>query len=163
MTRHNKTTVGYGAFLAVFSGLFAALASSAAKLVFNTDIIHTFCNLATSQDSFASLQAFVCSDVISNVLWLVCLGFVLLFNVLMWTTFTKALQYFTSTVEASATNTASNFLFSAILGWMIFSEQLNMQWFLGFLCIVSGLFLIQKQNQQQQPQQQPPEKAMKTD
>ncbi|XP_029647166.1 transmembrane protein 42 [Octopus sinensis] len=141
-----KEVINYGAFLAVFSGLFAALASTSAKLVFNTDIVQQFCQLVSSSSSIALFQSIICSEALTNVLWAICVGFVILFNVLMWTTFTKALQYFSSTVEASATNTASSFLFSAILGWIIFSEHLNLQWFAGFMCIISGLYLIQKEN-----------------
>ncbi|CAI9735619.1 Hypothetical predicted protein [Octopus vulgaris] len=105
--------------------------STSAKLVFNTDIVQQFCQLVSSSSSIALFQSIICSEALTNVLWAICVGFVILFNVLMWTTFTKALQYFSSTVEASATNTASSFLFSAILGWIIFSEHLNLQWFAG--------------------------------
>lgn len=54
-------------------------------------------------------------QVLICVLRVCCFCLMFAFNALMWTTFTKSLQYFTSTVEASATNTACNFTFSVSL------------------------------------------------
>jgi len=49
----------------------------------------------------------------------------LAFNGVMWTLFTKALTLSTSTVRVSVINTSANFVVTALLGAVIFGEELS--------------------------------------
>ena len=62
--------------------------------------------LATSHSWFV-FQWIAAIRVVSFIL-------MILLNCIMWTTFTKALQYSTNSVEATVTNTAANFLFTVM-------------------------------------------------
>lgn len=69
-------------------------------------------------------------------------GLNLIFNGIMWALFTKALARGTSTTQVSILNTSSNFMITAILGWMIFSESLPPLWFVGAALLVAGNVII---------------------
>ena len=90
-------------------------------------------------------------------------------NALMWTTFTKALQGASSTVEITVTNSSANLFFTvstlepkeqlqkshvyssppqAVLGNAVFGETLSLQWWLGASIIVTGLIIIHSTAQQ---------------
>jgi hypothetical protein len=60
----------------------------------------------------------------------------------MWALFTKALARGTSTTPVSILNTSSNFMITAVLGWMIFSESLPPLWFVGAALLVAGNMII---------------------
>jgi hypothetical protein len=60
----------------------------------------------------------------------------------MWALFTKALARGTSTTQVSILNTSSNFMITAILGFLIFSESLPPLWFLGAALLVAGNVII---------------------
>ena len=60
----------------------------------------------------------------------------------MWTLFTKALARGTSTTQVSIINTSSNFMLTAVLGFLIFSETLPPLWFLGAALLVAGNVII---------------------
>lgn len=60
----------------------------------------------------------------------------------MWTLFTKALARGTSTTQVSIINTSSNFMVTAILGFLIFSESLPPLWWLGAALLVAGNVII---------------------
>lgn len=60
----------------------------------------------------------------------------------MWILFTRALTLHTSTTRVSILNTSSNFLFTAILGLLIFSESLPPLWFVGAGMLVVGNVII---------------------
>ncbi|KAF2121501.1 hypothetical protein BDV96DRAFT_594694 [Lophiotrema nucula] len=66
----------------------------------------------------------------------------LLFNAVMWGLFTRALTLATSTVRVSVINTSANFLVTAVLGMMIFSEKMPGLWWLGAACLVTGSVII---------------------
>lgn len=66
----------------------------------------------------------------------------LIFNGIMWTLFTKALARGTSTTQVSILNTSSNFMITAVLGFLIFSESLPPLWFLGAALLVAGNVII---------------------
>ncbi|KAF1982226.1 hypothetical protein K402DRAFT_319864, partial [Aulographum hederae CBS 113979] len=66
----------------------------------------------------------------------------LLFNFIMWALFTRALQLAPSTVRVNIINTSANFLITAVLGFVIFSEGLPGLWFLGAACLVAGSVVI---------------------
>lgn len=69
-------------------------------------------------------------------------GLNLIFNGIMWTLFTQALARGTSTTQVSILNTSANFMLTAVLGWMIFSESLPPLWFLGAALLVAGNVII---------------------
>ena len=48
----------------------------------------------------------------------------LAFNAVMWGLFTRALTLANSTVRVSVINTSANFIVTAVLGAIIFSEEL---------------------------------------
>jgi hypothetical protein len=56
----------------------------------------------------------------------------------MWTLFTTALARGTSTTQVSILNTSSNFLLTAVLGFVIFSEALPPLWWAGAALLVAG-------------------------
>ncbi|MCJ1386682.1 hypothetical protein MMC17_009808 [Xylographa soralifera] len=64
------------------------------------------------------------------------------FNALMWVLFTRALTLHTSTTKVSILNTSSNFLFTAVLGLLIFGESLPPLWFAGAFLLVIGNVVI---------------------
>ncbi|MCJ1397735.1 hypothetical protein MMC11_000931 [Xylographa trunciseda] len=66
----------------------------------------------------------------------------LAFNALMWVLFTRALTLHTSTTKVSILNTSSNFLFTAVLGLLIFRESLPPLWFAGAFLLVIGNVVI---------------------
>lgn len=56
----------------------------------------------------------------------------------MWSLFTTALARGTSTTQVSIMNTSTNFIFTALLGLMIFSESLPPMWWGGAVLLVAG-------------------------
>ncbi|KAL8755985.1 MAG: hypothetical protein Q9184_004648 [Pyrenodesmia sp. 2 TL-2023] len=66
----------------------------------------------------------------------------LAFNALMWALFTSALTRASSTTRVSIVNTSSNFLLTALLGLIIFSEKLPGLWWVGAALLVAGCVVI---------------------
>ena len=66
----------------------------------------------------------------------------LAFNGVMWGLFTRALTLASSTVRVSVINTSANFMLTAVLGAIIFSEQLPGLWWLGASMLVAGSVII---------------------
>ncbi|KAF2659175.1 hypothetical protein K491DRAFT_560068, partial [Lophiostoma macrostomum CBS 122681] len=66
----------------------------------------------------------------------------LLFNAIMWGLFTRALTLASSTVRVSVINTSANFMVTAVLGALIFSEALPGLWWLGAALLVAGSVII---------------------
>jgi hypothetical protein len=60
----------------------------------------------------------------------------------MWGLFTRALTLATSTVRVSVINTSANFMLTAVLGALIFSERLPGLWWLGAALLVAGSVII---------------------
>ncbi len=60
----------------------------------------------------------------------------------MWGLFTRALTLASSTVRVSVINTSANFLVTAFLGAMIFSEALPGLWWVGAALLVAGSVII---------------------
>lgn len=60
----------------------------------------------------------------------------------MWTLFTQALAKGHSTTQVSIMNTSSNFVITAMLGLMIFSESLPPLWWVGATLLVAGNVII---------------------
>ncbi|KAF2838767.1 hypothetical protein M501DRAFT_1024596 [Patellaria atrata CBS 101060] len=66
----------------------------------------------------------------------------LVFNGVMWGLFTRALTLASSTVRVSVINTSANFMLTAFLGAIIFSEALPGLWWLGAALLVAGSVVI---------------------
>ncbi|KAF7193314.1 Transmembrane protein [Pseudocercospora fuligena] len=66
----------------------------------------------------------------------------LAFNAVMWGLFTRALTLASSTVRVSVINTSANFMLTAVLGAIIFSEALPGLWWLGAAMLVAGSVII---------------------
>lgn len=60
----------------------------------------------------------------------------------MWILFTRALTAATSTTQVSILNTSANFLVTAIMGLIIFGEELPLGWWAGAALLVSGSVVI---------------------
>ncbi|EFX06156.1 hypothetical protein CMQ_4225 [Grosmannia clavigera kw1407] len=74
-------------------------------------------------------------------------GLNLAFNGLMWTVFTKALARGHSATQVSVMNTSANFVLTALLGLMIFSEALPPLWWLGAAMLVAGNVIIGRKDE----------------
>ncbi|KAF7586310.1 hypothetical protein BBP40_009075, partial [Aspergillus hancockii] len=103
--------------LALASGAFAALNGLFAKLTTDTQT-------ATFSRSLLTLLGLTGDHPTLEMLVRgACLGLNVLCNVIMWALFTRALTAAPSTVKVSITNTAANFLVTALLGMLVFREK----------------------------------------
>ncbi|KAL8854395.1 MAG: hypothetical protein Q9221_000882 [Calogaya cf. arnoldii] len=66
----------------------------------------------------------------------------------MWALFTSALTRASSTTRVSIINTSSNFLITALLGLMIFSEKLPPLWWVGAAGLVVGNVVIGRREEE---------------
>ncbi|KAJ4421200.1 hypothetical protein N0V85_000293 [Neurospora sp. IMI 360204] len=74
-------------------------------------------------------------------------GLNLVFNGVMWTLFTQALARGHSTTQVSIMNTSSNFVITAMLGFVIFSEALPPMWWVGAAMLVAGNVIIGRKDE----------------
>lgn len=74
---------------------------------------------------------------------LVKYGLVIFFNVLMWGCYVNSLKALSS-LQATVTNFATNFLTSGLAGFFLFEEALSYKWFTGAVLIVVGVLLLSK-------------------
>ncbi|MCJ1435219.1 hypothetical protein MMC27_004591 [Xylographa pallens] len=127
---------------AVASGTCAAFNGVFAKLT-TTDLTTS---IAAAIAGFLHLGegSRVVEVAIRAIFFLLNLGF----NALMWILFTRALTLHTSTTKVSILNTSSNFLFTAILGLLIFSESLPSLWFAGAFLLVIGNVVIGRREEE---------------
>lgn len=70
-------------------------------------------------------------------------GLVILFNVTMWGCYVNSLKALSS-LQATVTNFAANFLSSGLAGYFLFQEPLSFQWFSGAMLIVVGSLVLSK-------------------
>ncbi|KOS37675.1 hypothetical protein ACN38_g11527 [Penicillium nordicum] len=121
--------------LAITSGAFAALNGVFAKL---TTDDHT----TAFAQSLAHVFGLESSPVIEMLTRGACLGLNVLCNIIMWALFTRALTAGPSTVKVSITNTASNFLATAVFGMIVFQEAVGGLWWLGAAMMGAGCILV---------------------
>jgi hypothetical protein len=69
----------------------------------------------------------------------------------MWALFTKALSRSPSTTQVSILNTSSNFMLTAFLGLLIFSESLPPMWWVGASLLVAGNVIIGRRDEKEAP------------
>ncbi|OTA95513.1 hypothetical protein M434DRAFT_202926 [Hypoxylon sp. CO27-5] len=77
-------------------------------------------------------------------------GLNLAFNGVMWSLFTQALAKGNSTTQVSIMNTSTNFMITALLGLIIFSESLPPLWWVGAAMLVAGNVIIGRGNKQEE-------------
>jgi hypothetical protein len=65
----------------------------------------------------------------------------------MWTLFTQALARGTSTTQVSIMNTSTNFMITAMLGALIFSEVLPPLWWAGAALLVAGNVIVGRKDE----------------
>ncbi|KAF9618910.1 hypothetical protein IFM89_002905 [Coptis chinensis] len=70
-------------------------------------------------------------------------GLVIVFNVMMWGCYVNSLKALSS-LQATVTNFATNFLSSGLAGFFLFDEIISTKWFVGALLIVLGVFILSK-------------------
>ncbi len=109
-------------FYSILAGISACLASVFGKLTF-------------SQARFTSILTIV---------------YIILFlfsNVFMWRCYSKALSLSTTSIQPTIVTKTTNFLLSALVGFLFFFEPINFTWLLGFLFILIGVYLISTKNE----------------
>ncbi|GAN08385.1 conserved hypothetical protein [Mucor ambiguus] len=129
-----KSTSSFIPF-AIISGLFAALSSVFAKLFSDekTAVFHSYISghlYAVPEHTSLLITRGICFALIFGC------------NSVMWTTFTKALNAASSSVQVSIVNGAVNFSASAILGYFVFDEPLALRWWIGASFILAGTILL---------------------
>ncbi|KAG8377886.1 hypothetical protein BUALT_Bualt08G0080200 [Buddleja alternifolia] len=70
-------------------------------------------------------------------------GLVIFFNVVMWGCYVNSLKSLSS-LQATVTNFATNFLSSGLAGFFLFEESLPIKWFAGATLIVIGVIVLRK-------------------
>ena len=108
-------------FYSILAGIAACLASVFGKITF-------------SQSTFLS---------ISTIIYLILFIFS---NVFMWRCYSKALSLSTTSIQPTIVTKTSNFLLSALVGFIFFFEPINFTWIIGFILILIGVYLISTKN-----------------
>ncbi|KAG0264440.1 hypothetical protein BG011_006799 [Mortierella polycephala] len=134
---------------AILAGTFAALASVFAKLTLDertVEFLHDACNTVLAPTTPYCTSLFIAKDgETSPVIVTVratCFGLIFICNAAMWTLFTKALNRSRSSATVTVINSAANFCITAVLGYLLFSEPLALQWWFGASLIVLGSVLV---------------------
>ncbi|XP_071532457.1 transmembrane protein 42 isoform X1 [Panulirus ornatus] len=136
-----------GQMYAVMSGLLAAAASLCGKYAMASTEAQDLCETALllfhneEEVTTANNISTIC-DQYTIVLRVLFFALMVGVNCVMWTTFTKSLRFSSTSLEATITNTAANFFFTAILGQVLFGEVVRSLWWMGTVLIISGLLLM---------------------
>ncbi|GLV46587.1 hypothetical protein CBL_13344 [Carabus blaptoides fortunei] len=78
-------------------------------------------------------------------LWIariLCFCLMLACNAAVWTFYVKALHSSDSTLSATVASTASNYIFSALFGFVLFNEATSLLWWTGMSFVLFGLILM---------------------
>ncbi|KAM4567686.1 transmembrane protein 42-like [Fundulus diaphanus] len=130
---------------ALSAGFLAAAGSLCAKLSLGADYLREMCE--------SSLGGAARCDWLHIPLRLLCGAVLLTCNTVMWTMFSKALRHGSSSAGATVTTTASNFIFSAILGRLIFGETHSSLWWMGISLTLCGLLVLHAATPHKHPQE----------
>jgi len=116
--------LGSGAF-AAFNGVFAKLTTTSQTNTLSS-ALSTLLGLSPNNYivSFAVRGLFFAMN--------------LLCNAIMWILFTRALTLANSTTQVAILNTSANFMVTALLGMLVFSEGLPLLWWVGAAFLVAG-------------------------
>ncbi|CAH8450655.1 unnamed protein product [Schistosoma rodhaini] len=119
------------------------------KMGYPLAVISGFCAACTSlygkllSEGYILTKLLACfPDANKNFLVFSSYGGAIVLNVVMWLALVTALSVSQKSVAALATNTLSNFAFSAAFGRYIFQEELTGNWFLGMLCLSIGIIFL---------------------
>ncbi|KAG5934692.1 hypothetical protein E4U53_000626 [Claviceps sorghi] len=110
---------------AAFNGVFAKLTTTTLTATLSSSLAHLL-HLARYENALEVLLRGI------------FFALNLTFNGIMWTLFTKALAKGSSTTQVSILNTSTNFVMTALLGWVIFAEALPPMWWAGASLLVVG-------------------------
>ncbi|KAF1966075.1 hypothetical protein BU23DRAFT_332837 [Bimuria novae-zelandiae CBS 107.79] len=125
---------------AAFNGVFAKLTTTELTASWSSSIAHAL-SLSPS------------NKIVEYGIRGLFFGLNLVFNAIMWGLFTRALTLATSTVRVSVINTSANFMITAILGLLIFSESLPGLWWLGAAFLVAGSVIIGRREEGTKPEE----------
>ncbi|KAH7244696.1 hypothetical protein B0J15DRAFT_500573 [Fusarium solani] len=128
-------------FFAVASGACAAFNGVFAKLT-TTELTTTLSNWIAQLLGLSSHE-----HIVEYVVRALFFALNLTFNGVMWTLFTKALARGTSTTQVSIMNTSTNFMVTALLGALIFSEALPPLWWAGAALLVAGNVIVGRKDE----------------
>ncbi|KAJ4270488.1 hypothetical protein NW762_002175 [Fusarium torreyae] len=128
-------------FFAVASGACAAFNGVFAKLT----TTHLTTNLSNSIASLLGLSSH--EDIVEYIVRGIFFVLNLTFNGVMWALFTQALARGTSTTQVSILNTSTNFMVTAVLGALIFSEALPPLWWAGAALLVVGNVIVGRKDE----------------
>ncbi|KAG9197949.1 hypothetical protein G6514_000668 [Epicoccum nigrum] len=123
-------------FFAVTSGACAAFNGVFAKLT-TTELTSSWSHSLASTFGLDPSNAFF-----EYALRAAFFGMNLLFNAIMWGLFTRALTLASSTVRVSVINTSANFMITAVMSALIFSEDLPGLWWVGAAMLVAGSVIV---------------------
>jgi len=139
---HATTTQPWIAVDSFMAGLFGALASVFGKLAFSSDsILVTFLEdkcLQVDLSSVGGEGACTYAVYLCRVLMFVIMGWV---NAMMFHFAFKAMNT-EGSLSGTVTTTSCNFVFTALLGYFLFGEELSLMWFVGAACIAIGVCLV---------------------
>ncbi|XP_058175028.1 transmembrane protein 42 [Anopheles ziemanni] len=118
---------GQKPYYAMVAGICASSASLFGKLTSNSDVVAARIGLP----EWPALTQ------------LLCIGIMIALNACVWRFFVKALHTGSgSTLVASLVSAVTNYITSAVLGWLIFKENTTVFWWAGTALVLSGLLLI---------------------
>ncbi|GAB0095701.1 Transmembrane protein 42 [Sergentomyia squamirostris] len=105
-------------------------------------VLAGFC--AAGASVFGKLSSYVESqDLHGWTLWIICIIVMILLNALVWTFFVKALHSSSGgSVEATVVSSGTNYLTSAMIGWLVFGEATSLMWWCGITLILTGIILV---------------------
>ncbi|KAJ2979798.1 hypothetical protein NQ176_g3032 [Zarea fungicola] len=127
-------------FYAVASGICAAANGAFAKLT-TTELTTTLSNAIANGMGLSDYQ-----DIVDYGVRAIFFVLNLIFNGIMWSLFTTALARGTSATQVSIMNTSTNFMVTAFLGMVIFSEKLPPLWWAGASLLVVGNVITGRKN-----------------
>ncbi|MCJ1370910.1 hypothetical protein MMC20_002124 [Loxospora ochrophaea] len=128
---------------AISSGACAAMNGAFAKLT------TTALTTSIAEHVSTSLSLSPSNKVVEYAIRALFFALNLLFNFIMWTLFTRALTRATSTTRVSIINTSANFMLTALLGLVIFSESLPGLWWVGAAMLVAGNVVIGRREEKE--------------
>ncbi|XP_020685591.1 uncharacterized protein LOC110101859 isoform X2 [Dendrobium catenatum] len=131
---------------AVAAGLNAALAAVSAKFFASLETPFAFISFDPIHSSYQTSVPDI------DVRKFLRYGLVLFFNVTMWGCYINSLKALSS-LQATVTNFATNFLSSGVAGFFLFQESLPSRWFAGAFFIIIGVFILSKSNIEKKPSQ----------
>jgi uncharacterized membrane protein len=167
----------------LLAGCFAALASVFGKLAVNPSALLQFTSLDEErfgifQENMVSLfllHSMLNCDFLGIIVRIACIACIVISNALMWLFFVKSMTLSNSLI-ATVWNNSSNLFFTvnpfsshsffsflsflvelfvkAVFGYLFFREPLTLQWSLGVLCIVIGLYFITTSSEDQKEKTQ---------